>query len=49
MILLGVRARPHLDSGLSSHQLAFGTEPTLPTDLANKEADELDGWNSTSN
>ena len=49
MILLGVRARPHLDSGLSPHQLAFGTEPTLPTDLANKEADELDGWNSTSN
>ena len=43
MILLGLRARPHLDSGLSPHQQAFGTELTLPTNFASKEAEELDG------
>ena len=43
IILLGLRARPHLDSGLSPHQQAFGTELTLPADFASKEAEELDG------
>ena len=43
IILLGLRARPHLDSGLSPHQLAFGCEITLPADFASKEAEELDG------
>ena len=43
IILLGLRARPHLDSGLSPHQLAFGCEITLPADFAIKEAEELDG------
>ena len=41
-ILLGLRARPHLDSGLSPHQQAFGTELTLPADFASKEVVELD-------
>ena len=43
IILLGLRARPHLDSGLSPHQQAFGMELTLPSDFASKEAEELDG------
>ena len=43
IILLGLRARPHLDSGLSPHQQAFGCEITLPADFASKEAEELDG------
>ena len=43
MILLGLRARPHLDSGLSPHQQSFGTELTLTTDFASKMAKELDG------
>ena len=43
IILLGLRAPPHLDSGLSPHQQAFGTELTLPADFACKEAEELDG------
>ena len=42
IILLGLRARPHLDSGLSPHQQAFGCEITLPADFASKEAEELD-------
>ena len=42
IILLGLRAQPHLDSGLSPHQQAFGMELTLPADLASKEAQELD-------
>ena len=43
IILLGLRARPHLDSGLSPHQQAFGCEINLPADFASKEAEELDG------
>ena len=43
MILFGLRAQPHLDSGLSPHHQAFGTELTLPADFASKEAEELDG------
>ena len=43
IILLGLRARPQLDSGLSPHKQAFGTELTLPADFASKEAEELDG------
>ena len=44
IILLGLRARPHLDSGLSPHQQAFGTELAhLPTDFTSKEAEKLDG------
>ena len=43
IILLELRARPHLDSGLSPHQQAFGCEITLPADFASKEAEELDG------
>ena len=43
MILLGLRARPHLDSSLSPHQQAFGTELTLPANFASKEEEELDG------
>ena len=42
IILLGLRAQPHLDSGLSPHQQAFGMELTLPADLVSKEAQELD-------
>ena len=38
-----LRARPHLDSGLSPHQQAFGCEINLPADFASKEAEELDG------
>ena len=45
MILLGLRARPHLDSELSPHQQAFGCEINLPADFASKEAEELDGVN----
>ena len=43
MILLGLRARPHVDSELSPHQQAFGCEINLPADFASKEAEELDG------
>ena len=42
MILLGLRAQPHLVLGLSPHQHPFGTELTLPADFASKEAEELD-------
>ena len=42
MNLLGLRARPHLDSGLT-HQQAFRTDLTLPDNFASKEAKELDG------
>ena len=43
MILLGLSARPHLDSSLSPQQQAFGTELTLPADFASRRAMELDG------
>ena len=49
MILLGLRARSHLDSGLSPHQQAFRTELTLPADFASKKEEELDELSSTSN
>ena len=49
MILLGLRAQLHLDSGLSPHQQAFRTELTLPADFASKKEEELDELSSTSN
>ena len=42
MILLGLRVRPHLDSGLSPHQQVFGTELTLPVVFPSRGAEELD-------
>ena len=42
MILLGLRAQPQLDSGLSPLQQAFGTKLNLPADLASREGKELD-------
>ena len=41
--MLGLWARPHVDSGLSPQQLTFGTEILLPVDFLSKEAEELDG------
>ena len=43
IIMLGLWASPHVDSGLSPQQLTFGTEIHLPVDLPSKEAEELDG------
>ena len=43
LILLGLRFRPHLDSGLSPHHLAFGTDVTLSADFPSREPEELDG------
>ena len=34
ILLLGLRAQPSSDSGLSPHQMVFGTEPYLPADFA---------------
>ena len=42
MILLGLRARPHLDSRLSPRQQVLGTELTLPANFISREAEELD-------
>ena len=36
--MLGLWARPHVDSGLSPQQLTFGTEILLPVDFLSKEA-----------
>ena len=43
MILFGLRAWPHLNSGLSPNQLAFETKVTLPANFLSREAKELDG------
>ena len=43
LVLLGLRARPLSEAGLSPHQLAFGTELHLPGDFPSPDAEELDG------
>ena len=43
IILLGLRAQPSSDSGLSPHQMVFGTEPYLPADFVSRDAQEIGG------
>lgn len=43
LLLLGLRARPIADAGLSPHQLLFGTELVLPGDFISVDSEELDG------
>ena len=49
IILLGLRVRPHLDSGLSPHQQAFGQSLRCPlTSPARRQRSWME-WSSTSN
>ena len=41
LLLLGLRARPIADAGLSPHQLLFGTELVLPGDFISVDSEEL--------
>ena len=43
ILLLGLRARPSSDSGLSPHQMVFGTEPYLPVDFISRDTQEMGG------
>ena len=43
ILLLGLRARPSSDSGLTPHQMVFGTEPYLPADFVPRDTQEIGG------
>ena len=43
ILLLGLRARPSSDSGLSPHQMVFGTETYLPVDFISRDTQEMGG------
>ena len=43
ILLLGLRARPSSYSGLSPHQIVFGTEPYLPTDFVPRDTQKIGG------